>query len=451
MRPNVLFLFPDQLRWDWIGCAGRVPVRTPNIDGLAARGVRFERVWCNSPVCAPSRACLTRGLRYHRAGVRNNGDDLDLHAATYLQRLREAGYRVGTVGKCDLHKGSCDFAASGWTPRLERYGFTDAVDQGGKWASHGQLSAGDPEPYTRSLVAAGLGSALREDFDRRRRMRGSLRGPWHDTAPSPLPRHHYTDDFCGRSGLTVLERLPDDSPWFLWVNFPGPHEPFDPPAELRDRYAGVDFPPPAAPDLHRPEDHNQIRRNYAAMIEGIDEWIGRLLAAVTGRGESERTVVVFASDHGEMLGDRGRWYKAVPWEASVRVPLILAGPGIPPGRTTQVLAELIDVAATVLDLAGVDGIPCWDARSLLPAAHGAARHRQAQFAALEDWRAVHDGRHKLIDYQDGRRSLYDLRADPEEQDDLAPRDGHAGTVDRLAALLQRESPWPEAAGGALPR
>lgn len=441
MSPNILFLFPDQWRWDWLGCEdspyGKVPVRTPHLDALAARGMRFAQCRTNSPVCAPARAALVTGLRYERCGVPGNGVDLSLESDTYLQRLRAAGYRVAASGKTDLQKHGQWKGLDGWTEAMGRLGFTECCNQAGKWDA---VQSGWPrpqDPYMKHLHESGCVQEHVADYQRRREFRQNAGGVRQvDSAPSPLPREHHTDDFCGRAACEFLSRWSVDasgrSPWHLWVNFPGPHEPFDPPAELLEGYAGVEFPlPVGTPQRHI--DHQAVRRSYAAMIRGIDEWVGRILGEIKRRGETDRTLIVFSSDHGEMLGDHGKWFKQVPEEGSVHVPLIVAGPGVRQG-VSGTPVELIDLAATMLDWAGVAAPAGWDARSLGPVLRGESRkHRDVTLCSLGAWKMAFDGRWKLI-FEPGKADrLYDLSTDPAETKNLA--DGCPDEVSRLKKTL----------------
>ena len=413
--PNILFLFPDQWRWDWLGCVtspyGKVPVRTPHIDALAARGTRFTQCRTNSPLCAPARACLATGVRYDRCGVPNNGADLDPRLPNVFQHLRGEGYRVACTGKPDLRKHGKWKGLDGWTQHLGRLGFTESTHQAGK---HDAVNTGADQPqdaYMAHLHRVGQAAAHVADYRRRAALRRD-EGHVIDATPTPLPREHYTDDFCGRAAEAYLDRWAVGEPWMLWVNFPGPHEPFDPPAELLRRYDGVAFPPPVEPG-ESSQDHQALRRAYAAMCEGIDEWVGRLLAAVARRGEADRTLVIFASDHGEMLGDHGRWYKTFAYEGSVHVPLILAGPGVPAGTVDDRLVELIDVSATMLAAAGLAVPDDWDAQPVL----GPVK-RDVQVSGLGDWRMLFDGRHKLVTRGGAAAELYDLTRDPCESRNL---------------------------------
>ena len=171
------------------------------------------------------------------------------------------------------------------------------------------------------------------------------------------------------------------------------------------------------------------------MIENIDRWIGLFVERLRQRGELDNTLIVYSSDHGEMLGDRSRWGKQLPFEASAGVPLVLAGPGVAPGRRTDALVSLIDLTATFLDVGGIavpedmDGISL---RSLL--AGETDRHREYVLSGLYDWRMVFDGRYKLItDFEDAQDTLYDLQEDPWEDVDLAA--GEAQRCRELRGLI----------------
>jgi len=452
-RPNLLLLFPDQWRGDWLNCNderigyGKAPVRTPNIDALAARGTRFTRMITNSPVCAPARACLALGNRRHRTGVWSNGDDTTPGETTLFNRLQARGYRTLTCGKNDLHKGSDDYHNTGWAPRLAAYGFSDAIDQRGKMNAAGpQRSRDRGGAYLSYLRSHAMLDTHVEDYAARQTEPYNWTiAPW----ANPMPREHFTDDFCGRSALELLDRTPTGQPWCLWVNFPGPHDPHDPPRELQQRYDDVEFPPPVngQKDLNgRDIEHQQLRRNYAASCEGIDEWVGWIIDEVDRRGELDNTIIVFFSDHGEMLGDHGRWQKTVWQEPSVNVPLVVAGPGIEQGKISDALVELIDVHATCLDLAGIDVPDDIDGQSFAPLLHDgkASEHRDVMISALGFWRMICDPRWKLVAFDDdapgaaGETWLYDLDNDPSELTNVA--DDHPDEVARLAKLLDEHSP-----------
>lgn len=436
-RLNLLFFFPDQLRSDWLGINPDLPVRTPHLDKLADRGVSFNRVVCASPLCAPSRASLATGVRVNRCRVPNNGFDLPLDSKTYYQLLRDSGYRVGAVGKTDLHKKTKWYGLDGWTANCGILGFTETVDQAGKWDAVNSGAEEPQDPYMAYLHRAGYAKTHVEDYLYRRKIaRETGKQPAH---PTPLPTEHYTDEYAGRMGLEMLRNLPSEAPWHLTVNFPSPHSPFDAPASWLERWNGVDFPQP-----HRPggnmtqEDHLAVRRNYAAMIECVDYWCGQMIAEVARRGELENTLIVFSADHGEMLGDFNSWGKGSMRWPSVGVPMIIAGPGVEkPGRSSDALVESTDLAATFLEAAGIPVPDGWDARSLHPILRGETEtHREFQVSMLNQKRMIADEQHKLVLGEGKEAMLFDTLADSWEDHNLIQEQPEQ--VKRLTEQLRAE-------------
>ena len=443
--PNLLLLFPDQWRGDWLGCAGEgIPVSTPNIDALAARGVRFSEARTNSPLCSTARACLATGQRYPAAGVASNQADLPVDAPSFFRLLRDAGYAVATCGKNDLRKAAYIAGAPDAATRLASYGFTEVREHAGKRDAAVLMIQQRPDRYGHFLAGHNATDSYLRDMATRDMLR--TRDDIVSGAPHLLPRTLYTDDFCGSDALALLGALPGDRPWALWVNFPGPHEPFDPPAELLAPYDGVRFPDPVAPSAEDRSDHQQVRRAYAAMMSGIDAWVGRILDVVAARGDAANTLTIFSSDHGETLGDHGRWGKSVPYDGALRIPLVMAGPGVQAGTVSPARAELADIAATLLDAAGIVTPPDYAARSLLPVSRGtvtANELRSHQYFALDDWRGLVFDQYKAVRFGDGRVVLYDRDRDPGETTDRAtalPR-----TAAYLGAWLARY-PAPPVAG-----
>jgi len=413
----------DHHRHDYMGCAGADFVRTPNLDRLAGRGVRFAQCTTNCPVCAPARIGLATGLQPGRLGSLGNDSFLPLSVRTYYQRLRDHGYRVGCVGKLDLAKPDTYNGRFGDRPSAFAFGFTHPEECEGKM--HAGSSARPLGPYTFHLQELGLLERFHQDYAARR-AKGWIRGACHD---SVLPTEAYEDAYIGRRAAEWLERVPDDFPWHYFVSFVGPHDPFDPPAEFADRWRSACVPRAIADDMEGKPDwvrrrvlgagEDEVtlaRRQYCAEVELIDEWIGRIIETLERRGFAENTVVVYSCDHGEMLGDHGLFNKSVMYEAALRVPLIAAGPGIPGGRVSEALVELIDVNPTLCDLAGLPRQENIDARSLAPVLAGeSAAHRTETVSALRNCRCVRTGRWKLIESYNDRAELYDLAADPEER------------------------------------
>lgn len=440
--PNILLIFPDQWRWDWLGTLGQVPVQTPTLDALARRGTLFTQMRVNCPLCAPSRAGLATARRYHRAGVRDNSDELDLKLPNFFRNLRQSGYQVFTTGKSDLHTVSEHFHPSGWHPYLEKIGFTGGCDYAGKWRGINLMRTGRPDAYCAFLGEKDLAEPYFTDMQARHRQRSEHDTGRLSTSPSPLPTHGCTDDFCGQRSLELLQSAATDQPWCMWVNFPGPHEPFDPPEEFQRNFRDFSFPGPVDANEKDGEDHQGIRRNYAGMISHIDHWIGRLIKTVENRGELENTLIVFVSDHGELLGDHGSWYKQSPYEGSVHVPMIVAGPGIPGGRRSDALVELVDIGPTLLERAGAEALPDADGKSVNPVLSDPDQaHRPFTVSSCDDWRMLFNGRFKLSEWQDGRVRLWDLDHDPSEVRDLSGDADHAPIRESLLGKLKAESPW----------
>lgn len=426
-RPNLLFIMDDQHRHDYLSAAGASFVRTPNLDRLAERGVRFTQCITNAPVCAPARIGLASGYQPARLGCLDNNCYLPRHITPYYARLRDAEYRVGCVGKLDLAKPDPYNGRHGDRPRVFGWGFTHPVECEGKM--HAGMADHPRGPYGFWLEEQGLFERFRADYAARG-ARGWIQGASHD---SVLPAEAFEDAYIGRRASEWIDTVPDDYPWHLFVSFVGPHDPFDPPAAYADRYRDAAV-PPAVRSGHegRPDWGNArrrslsedevavTRRQYCAAIELIDDQVGRIIEAVERRGMGEDTHIVFASDHGEMLGDHGLYTKSVPCEAALRVPLIAAGPGIAGGRTSDALVELIDVNPTLCALAGLpaqEGLDAEDFSAVLTGER--SDHREEGASALREFRLVRTAEHKLVAHHTGETELYDLVEDPDERRNVA--------------------------------
>ena len=429
-RPNILFCFPDQHRPDFVAGDDDLPVRTPYLDELAARGVRFTRAHCASPLCAPSRACLASGKPYDYCRVPDNSADYPLDQPTVYQALRDSGYHVAGAGKFDLHKATLDWGLDG-KRLLTDWGFSDGIDNEGKWDGVRSGAETPMGPYMAYLHERGLAAAHVKDFQQRNRQ-----DCVHTT---PLPEEAYCDNWVANNGAGLLRNFPKDRPWFLQVNFTGPHDPWDITYRMQSRWYGVEFPPPVDSTQLNAGVHSAIRRNYAAMVENIDRQMGMLIDEIDSRGELDNTVVIWSSDHGEMLGDHNCWGKSVWFQPSVGVPLVMAGPGIEQGAVSDALVQVHDLAATWLDFAGVAPLagPDVDSRSLRPLLTGAeTAGRPHLISGLRKWRMVNDGKFKFVLRIGGEPLLYDLEADPLEQRNIA---GSAPDVEaRLADLIIAE-------------
>jgi len=424
-RPNILLFFPDQHRYDWLGTTRGLGLRTPNLDVLGTRGVRFTKAVCPAPVCAPSRACLAAGKEYDRCGVAGNGQNYPERQTTFYKLLRQSGYHVMGCGKFDLRKPSFSWGRDGkqvidGVSYMDLWGFSDGIDNSGKHDGIAAFKRGKFCPYTGFLQDRELLQVHVDDFARRKNYDGNV---------TPLPEDAYADNWIGNNGLQLIRSAPPGKPWFLQVSFNGPHEPMDVTRRMKDGWKGVRFPAPngGPPTI----DHDEIRQNYAAMIENIDRWLGVYVRELERRGELDRTLIVYSSDHGEMLGDHGRWGKTLPYHPSAGVPLIVAGPGLRQGWVCEAPATTLDLSATFLELVGANVPKDMDSRSLLPLLRGQTdSHRQVVRSGLGRWRLAWDGRYKLIRGFDGQgraggreRSdvLFDLQDDPLENTNIVQK------------------------------
>ncbi|MBS1826492.1 MAG: sulfatase-like hydrolase/transferase [Acidobacteria bacterium] len=438
-RPNILFFLPDQLRADWVLPRKDFPLETPNIASLAKSGMHCTRTLVASPLCAPSRACLATGREYSRCGVRNNGQDLPLDHPTFYQALREGGYHVMGCGKLDLHKATPDWGIDG-RRFLPEWGFSDGIDNAGKMDAISSGAIEPRDPYMAYLHRRGLVNTHLDDFRRRTGLNSYL-----NTESTALPDDAYCDNWIAVKGLELLRRAPTGKPWFLQVNFAGPHNPVDITRRMERTVRRRQFPEPVDYEEHSAEKHIAIRQNYAAMVENIDRWLGAYIEELRKRGEWENTILIFSSDHGEMLGDHDRWGKSVPYQPSVNVPLFVAGPGITPGVSDALISHF-DLAATILDFAGAPHLADANSLTIRPLLEKKiTSHREYLMSSLDRWQMVFDGRYKLIrgfepepppkgrPRTEPRPILFDLKLDSSETSNIAREAPHQ--VERLSRLL----------------
>ena len=427
--PNILWICTDQQRFDTIHALNNPHIRTPNLDRLAAEGTAFTHAYCQSPICTPSRASFLTGMYPSRVRACCNGNDTWAAAVTLVtKRLADAGYDYGLSGK--LHLAAAQ-------DRVEKRG-----EDGYRvfhW-SHGPIHLDQPgHAYDAWLSEHGHSLAeLRQD-------------------PAGIPPKLHQTTWCADQAIDFIEAA-ESEPWLFSVNIFDPHAPFDPPHGYRDHYPAEAMPGPhfresdlAAQqklasvgfqtEARQPDAFNAkgIQAAYWAMVELIDTNVGRMLKALERTGQADNTLVIFTSDHGEALGDHGLLKKGCRfYEGLTRVPLLMRLPGrFPPGRRSEALVELTDIAPTLLELAGLDVPPDMQGRSLLPMLDGKAplgEHREyvrcEYYAALPVARhpqpncgpratMIRDRRHKLVVYHGtDLGELFDLAEDPWEFDNL---------------------------------
>ena len=434
----------DQHRYDYLETHENAPdaLNTPNMRRLTEMGVNFPNCTVNAPVCAPSRIGLASGIQPSRLGSLGNSSFYPTSIPTYYQQLRDHGYRVGCVGKLDLAKPDGYNGRYGDRPRTYNWGFTHPEECEGKMHAGG--SATPIGPYTHYLQAKGLLEKFHQDYRNRRASGGWIKNGSYD---SVLPTEDFEDSYIGRRSTEFIENIPDDFPWHLFVSFVGPHDPFDPPTEYGDKYRQADMPTPITDNMEgkpewvkkrtvniSPEEIKVTRQQYCAATELIDDQIGNMLGALEERGMLENTYIIYSSDHGEMLGDHGLYTKSLAYEASLRVPLIVAGPGIEGNRVSYELVELIDINPTICDLVGVPILENIDGQSIGPVVRGETEtHRSETVSRLGSFTCIRTHSHKLIESSNGFVELYNLDEDPDELHNIA--ESEKELVEELRALM----------------
>jgi choline-sulfatase len=457
---NIVLVMSDQHRADVLGCAGDPGVRSPHIDALAASGLRFTRTSCQGPLCMPARASFLTERYVRDHGVFTNWTAVAPGSPTYLHALRDAGYHTAMLGKAHLYRDDLDGVAhvDELAPHLMALGFAEVQETGDKFFSL-------PNRYSDHLESQGLLGAYREHI-RDRSYQGeketgrnaTKRVPMWDSTPMPVPLSSYIDAWHGDLAARWVERYERDQPFFLFVGFPGPHDPWDAPAEAVARYREleVSMPPSTArPDVEGAGSYGRLlrgflhlsdtdtmtddairgmRRAYSAAVSVIDDAVGRIVAALSARGMLDRTWVIYTSDHGEMGGDHGLMSKCVFYKQAVNVPLVIRPPGGCGAGAVGDLVEHVDVAATLRVIADAPSLEGSAGRSLLgyldgggPAPRGVSVSENWGFALFET------ERFKLVVDEDTLTpcQLFDLHDDPHEDRNRVADRECAGAVEGL--------------------
>lgn len=435
--PNILFLLTDQHNADAIGALSGGLVQTPFLDGLVADGTTFTRAYCQGPLCVPARASLLTERYVSDHGVRDNRWQQARSLPTVVQCIRDAGYHTAAIGKMHLYRYPPDVRDG--LPTMRAHGFAEAHEILGKYGMVASRS-----DYTDELQQRGLLDGYRDFIAARDPHRDDSSLPHWTTEPAPLPTDAHPDAWVGRRAAEWIRDRSGSDPFFLWVGFPGPHDPWDAPAEYVDRYRDTDIPLPGSlseprtyggtfggyvddvrsycdSDSLTPEAIQRVRRHYYAGVSMIDDAIGAILQALRERGELDNTWIVYSSDHGELLGAHRLFTKWLFLEPSVRVPLVIRPPGGRPGHLSDGLVEHVDLCATLRDVAGAAPLPDAAGHSLrdtvcdgAPFSRTVVRSECGRFGM---WRT---DRYKLVVDEASREpvELFDLTADPEENTDL---------------------------------
>jgi choline-sulfatase len=434
-QTNVLVIMSDEHSRRVLGCYGNPIVKTPHLDALARRGTLFTDAYCNSPICVPSRASFATGRYVHQIRFWDNAIPYDGSVPSWGHRLMAAGSRVTSIGK--LH-------------------YRDTNDPNGF-----------DEEIVPLHVVDGIGDLLgliRDDMPERQ---AALKLA-EEAGPGPSSYQRYDADIAARAVDWLRNRAKTYAtrPWVLFVSFVLPHFPLKVERRYYDLYPLDSIPPPAMYGSDERPRHpyldamrncliydraftpEHVRRALAAyygMVTLLDENVGKVLTALAESGLGGDTRIVYTSDHGDNLGARGLWGKSTMYEESAGVPMIVAGPDVPAGRTVRVPVTLVDGFPTIVEAVGVpphDDDRDLPGRSLWAIAHGADPKRTilSEYHAVGATAAtymIRAGRFKYIHYVGMRPMLFDLEADPGEQVDLGDRPAHRATVAACEAELRR--------------
>ncbi|HSD50630.1 MAG TPA: sulfatase-like hydrolase/transferase [Candidatus Methylomirabilis sp.] len=423
---NVLFILSDQHSRRVTGCYGNPVVRTPNLDALAAQGTRFGSAYCQTPICVPARASLATGRYAHAIDSWDNATPyVGTEAASWGHRLTAKGHKVTTIGKLHYRKVG---DPSGFPDQRIPLHVLDGIGD-----LYGLLREKMPvRPQSRNQVLeARAGEAEYIRYDR-------------GTAQAAV--RWLREEAQGES-----------RPWALMVSFATPHFPLVVPARYFDLYPPDSLPMPVQwrPEewsrhpvlelkrrleaLDRPFDEGTIRNAMAAyygLVTFLDEQIGIVLQGLLGAGFAENTRIIYTSDHGEMLGEHGCWWKSVMYESAVAVPLIAAGPDVPAGKLVHTNAMLVDIFPSIVEGVGAEFAPedtDLPGESLFRLAREADRARTAfsEYHAIFSPSGIfmiRNARYKYVHYIGYPPQLFDVVADPDETQDLASDPKQAETL-----------------------
>ncbi len=431
-KPNIVFIMADQMRADFLGCAGNEAVHSPNLDRFASEGAHFRRAYASTPSCTPARAAILTGQSPWSHGMLGYSQVAERYPIELPRLMNEAGYYTYAIGKQHFH------------PQRNTHGYQGMeLDECGRRRDPGFLSdyhrwfdqvAGRQDPD-----ATGLG--------------------WNDYRAKAYrwQEELHPTAWTGERATEFLHEYDRDQPFFLKVSFARPHSPYDPPSNFLAKVDPKTVPAAAVGDwsdeqfghFHQPEKFSAPRNNlgaevnqaarraYAANIAFIDEQIGNILQVLEARGMLKNTLLIFTSDHGDMLGDHHLWRKTYAYEGSAGVPMLMYwGDDVlraPRGQVRHELVELRDLLPTFLDAAGAPVPDAVDGLSMLHPVKG-LRTAWRRWLDLEhstcywpgnNWTALTDSQWKYIFHAfDGSEQLFDLKADPQELVDLSASQDH---------------------------
>ncbi len=460
-RQNVLIIYTDQQRWSALGANGNTQIKTPNLDRLAKRGVNFDRCFVQSPVCMPSRVSMLSGRYPSSLGITHMGVPVPETLLTLPRMLKPYGYRTANFGK--LH----------FLPHANRdhreahpdYGFDclEVSDEPGVYEDAYRAWVKEVAPEQLDHLSVGLPPATR-CWQQNMELEDTVRHPFGESR----------DDFkgavrfSGSDGLThsafvasrtidfLCQQRSDGEPFLCVAGFFSPHAPWVVPQAFLDLYEPEELDLPDCPDdadLLTPGRLKRLRsarHGYFAAISEVDHYVGRILDTLEERKLADRTIIVFTSDHGEWLGEHGRWGKSCPGSDVVsRVPMMVVNPRASiEGEQCHEIIESVDLVPSLLEMVGIQPMPQLQGLSFA-SAFRAGGFQGKSFAMMEfnGWKNIRTDRYRYLLHQDGREEFWDIEEDPGESrsisDDPAYREAlveHRHMM--LQRLLEIERPLP---------
>ena len=444
---NILFISADDLNTD-LGCYGVKQVKTPHLDRLAKMGVRFDRAYCQQALCGPSRASVMTGLRPNTTGFVWLKDDLRAlkpDVVTLGQYFKERGYYSGRVGKIYHYGNPKEIGTNGrddaqtWTERFNPYGIDRTQEE--------KITV-----YPKSRIGKGLGISM----------------AWWDPVSED---DDHTDGKVASKAIELIEKH-KDKPFFIAAGFFNPHCPYVAPKKYFDMYPleeiNMQNLDEAKKDLmdvpaiamkrdgkHWPyyfadvtyEEARKCKQAYYATVSFVDAQVGRLLDALEKNNLMDKTIIVFWSDHGYFLGEKGLWYKRKNFERSVRAPFIMAGPGITKGGECFSPVEFVDMYPSIVDLSGHKVPEGLDGVSLRPLLKNPTTEwnrpaiSQVHYDPKNQGYSIRTKRWRYTEWNNGAagRELYDHNNDPHEINNVAKNPEHKKLIERLSSQLQKYS------------
>ena len=499
---NVLFIITDQQRADHTGFMGNQVVKTPNMDRIADRGMVFENAWVSNPVCMPNRSSIMTGRMPSAHGVIFNDRSLDWHANTFVRQFAKAGYATGLIGKSHLQHGtsrnamvpfrgegpSLEEKPEGWDAieHFERY-LQDSVEDPEDFygfkhielaSDHGARVTGHHLQW--ALNKGGNQADLLTDYDTQ--VRGQhISEHWQQIYQPPYAEELHSTTFVTEQTINYIKGAQaEDKPWLTWCSFPDPHHPLTPPGKWFFRHQPQDMllPESRHDSLHDAPAHLRIfqqthprdQRNWVApcgygndellkqaiaatygMIEMIDHGIGQILDYLEASNQLDNTIIVFTSDHGDMMGDHGLFLKGfMHYRGTLQVPMVIDVPGMDSGRT-RALASSVDLGVTLMDLAGLPPYYGIQGTALTPILQDTSAQVRNHVLIEDDLspitaqltpfpgktRTLITDQYRFTRNTKDEEQLFDLQGDPDEMQDIRRTDttARAHMIEELMSAL----------------